>query len=392
VLAICALLVVQLGCSSNDASVLDEQEREWIIEANSALRQGALLQALSLADSLEAAVPQSLDAQFLRGRIAYELGNLDEAEEMFSSVLEQVSSYPGAHINLGNALFAQRRFREALPHFTAENALREDPRAWHAMSGVYFELGNIDSAMVAAKQSTRVDPSYRPAFVSLASYSSQIGAFEEALVFARMAFDLDSTSTDMLLQLARLENQAGDPGQAARLLTRLISIEPWNYSAVFELGRSYQANKREDLSATAFEHADRLRQQMQPVELLERRVEAAPTDFEGRVELADAYRGQGRLTAALPNYLAAVRLRPNNLDLLSNLGTLYAQLGNGEEALARYRQVLSSNPDHVLTLLNVAVYFLEEGDTVRSTAFLDRAARLEPDHPFIRRIRAALGA
>ncbi|MDA0684228.1 MAG: tetratricopeptide repeat protein [Bacteroidetes bacterium] len=386
-----AFLVILAGCGSNEPPALNDQEREWIAEANSALRQGALLRALALADSLEGSVPGSIDAQFLRGRIAYELGNLEEAEEAFLSVMEQTPSYPGAHLNMGNALFAQRRFREALPHFISENELREDPRAWHAISGVYFELGNIDSALVAAKQSARLDSAYRPAMVSLASYSSQIGAFEEALVFSRKAYGLDSTGSDILLQRARLENQAGDPEQAARLLTRLINTEPWNYSAVFELGRSYQVLGREDLSAAAFEHADRLRQQMQPVELLERRVAAAPADFSGRIELAESYRAQGRLTDALRHFLAAVRLRPDNLDLVSNLGTLYAQLGNGTEALARYRQVLSSDPDHVLTLLNVAVYFLEEGDVQKSKAFLDRAAKLEPDHPLLGRIRAALG-
>jgi len=277
-----------------------------------------------------------------------------------------------------------------LGSFQEEAGQRDDPRTWHAVAGVYAELGRLDSAETAIQKSIALDGAYAPAWLSRSRYAEQSGRPEQALDYVTRAFGIDSTDTNTWLVLARLENQVGDPSRAIHRMQELLRVDPWSYTAIFELGRSYQKLDQTKTSAQLFERSNQLREVMQPVELLENTVLSDPSNFANRVRLADANRQIQRYDHAVRQYQAALILRPENLDLASNLGTLYLQMGKKSDAIDLFRSVLNKDPQHLATLLNVALLRIEEGDFRQSRIFFDKASAINPDHPLLVRIQQIL--
>jgi tetratricopeptide (TPR) repeat protein len=361
-----------------------------IEQGNASLQNGSLVNVLTIADSIDVVQPGRVESAFLRGRAFFEMGMLAQAESSFVLVSKRKPDFPGLNHNLGNVYYFKKEYRRALSSFMKEASIAADPRTWHAISGVYSELGNLDSALVAISNSLKLDASYGPALVSSADYKSQKGEFDGALLDMRSALTRMAPSPSLVLKLAKLENSAGDPKTAVSLLKPLMLQEPWNYSVKFELGQALRRVGEEKNAQALFLAADQARRDAQPIELLERIVSSRPADFEQRILLADAYRDQQRFSDALPHYHAAIRLRPNNLDLLANVATIYLQSGNEQEAIARFRSILMTDPNHLNSLLNLAVYFIGKNDREKGNLLLNRAERVSPGHPSLGRIRALL--
>lgn len=359
-------------------------------QASAALQNGSLIEVLALADSLDIVQPNQVESTILRGRVFFDMGMLAQAESSFVSLIDRAPNYPGLRHNLGNVYYFKKEYRRALEEYLVEPSLPTDPRTWHAVSGVYAELGQLDSALVAIGNSLRIDSGYSPALVSSADYKSQRGDYEQALLDMHVAKARGAFSSSFQLKLAKLENLAGDPQKAAQILFELAQREPWNYSAIFELAQAFRRLGEEEKAKSLFLAADAARIDAQPVELLERVVASQPLDFEKRVSLADAFRDQTRFEDAIPHYLAAIRLRPNNVELQANVATVFLQSGNEQEAIARFRSVLTTDPNNVTSLLNLSIYFIGKNELDKAKQLLDRAERVAPQHPSLDKIRARL--
>jgi len=357
-------------------------------QASAALQNGSLIEVLALADSLDIVQSNQVESSILRGRVFFDMGMLAQAESSFVTVLDRAPNYPGLRHNLGNVYYFKKEYRRALEEYLKEPSLPTDPRTWHAISGAYFELGKLDSALVAVANSLRIDSGYGPALVSSSDYKSQRGDYEQALTDLRAAGARGASSSSFRLKLAKLENLAGDSNTAVALLMELVQGEPWNYSVIFELAGAFRRLGEEEKAQSLFLAADAARKDAQPVELLERIVASQPLDFEKRVSLANAYRDQTRFEDAIPHYFAAIRLRPNNLELQANVATVFLQSGNEQEAIARFRSVLLADPNNVTSLLNLSIYFIGKNEKDKAKQLFDRAEQVAPRHPALGKIRA----
>jgi len=76
----------------------------------------------------------------------------------------------------------------------------------------------------------------------------------------------------------------------------------------------------------------------------------------------------GNFEAAVKEYAAVVRLRPEAPDAYVNLGAAYKKTGDLEKALASYDQALELRPDHIAALTNRGWVFVaqERWDKARS--------------------------
>jgi tetratricopeptide (TPR) repeat protein len=365
--------------------------QEWVIRGDDALQRGDFGSVLSVADSIMASGYGQVEGNFLKARALFELGNYTQAESLFVVVLDLAPDYPGTRHNLGNIYYFQKQYRRALDNFLSEAERGNDKRSWHAVAGVYSELGKLDSAEVAISKSISIDNTYAPAWLSRAMYAEQRGDSERALEFASRSFSLDSTESKVWPVLARLENQIGDASRAEAIMLRLAQVDPWSYTALFELGRSYQRMGKPDLATTYFERSNALRDMMRPVEMLEMNVRTLPSDFAQRIRLAEANRQIQRWDQAAIHYEAALTLRPENIDLASNLAALYLQMGQKQQARALLESVLDKDPRHFNALVNLSIMAIEEGDMERALRFLEQAREINPDHPMLARIRGLMG-
>lgn len=82
------------------------------------------------------------------------------------------------------------------------------------------------------------------------------------------------------------------------------------------------------------------------LDFFERRVEANPDDLAARLDLAQRYLDAGDGRRAVDQYLAALRLDPDNPEALSKLGWLLAVSGRPEEGLETVDRAVASDPGY----------------------------------------------
>ncbi|MBN4072177.1 tetratricopeptide repeat protein [Flavobacteriales bacterium AH-315-E23] len=102
-------------------------------------------------------------------------------------------------------------------------------------------------------------------------------------------------------------------------------------------------------------------------------------DYSVYLKLAELYgRGLGDFNSALSNILVANQMKPNDIEVLNNLGIIYSRLGRFDEAFASFNQVLEQNSNHASTLLNIGITYKMMGRGEKAQGFFDRAVSINP--------------
>ncbi|MBO4300166.1 MAG: tetratricopeptide repeat protein, partial [Desulfovibrio sp.] len=92
------------------------------------------------------------------------------------------------------------------------------------------------------------------------------------------------------------------------------------------------------------------------------------------------YFDTGQTRKAVSAYERSLTLAPDNADVLTDLGTMYRELGDYERAITSFRRASTVNPSHENALFNegVVLYFdLHRKDEAQKA--WQRLLRLNPD-------------
>ncbi len=374
------LLVFIAAC---DAPPPDPQAYDFAMRANQALQARAYHEALSMADSALALDQHQADAQFIRGRVYFELGQMAQSQDAYELLLKHTPDYPGAHHNLGNAFLGQQLYHSALAHFRREAAVRAAPNSWHAMGATFEQMALADSARTAYLKAVSIDADYSPGHASLAELYERQGQFANALVHAKRALALqpDRAQNHYLVGLAlfrlhRLE-------EAIPHLNQAVTLQERYYSALYTLGQALQRMGRATEAQEALTEANAMRAADQKIARLGTNAREQPTNFNHQLNYANALRSTGRLDEALNVYLIAQALRPHNLELQNNIATAFMQLGDTSQALTRYRQVLAQDSTFVVTWINLGWHYVNTNRMQQAMQAWTTAEQHGPDHPAI---------
>ncbi len=384
-----SILALVLVCACAEPAE-DPAARQLATRANEALKTRNYHRALVLADSALELDSRQADAQFVRGRTFFELGQMAESQQAYESVLAMQPDYPGAHHNLGNALFGQQKYGAALGHFKLGAVAQRAPEPWHAVAAAFEQLAMPDSARAAYQHILRLDSTYAPAHAGLAELSEQEGQFGYALEHAERALALQTDQGRYLYLAGLMLTRLGRYDEAIGPLERALFVQPWDYSAAYTLGQALQQLGREDEARQLLAQANAARAAQQGIARLESHAHAMPTNFMHQINLADALRDAGRLSRAVDTYLIALALRPRNLDLRNNLATAYMQLGDTARALAEYRYVLSQDSTNTVAWLNLGWHFARSSRMQQAARAWAAAVRHAPDHPAVLALREQL--
>ncbi|MCL5746594.1 MAG: tetratricopeptide repeat protein, partial [Acidobacteria bacterium] len=301
--------------------------------------------------------PEPLD----RGRLAFQAGDLNRAEQLFREFLKQhpqsaeaysnlaavharreqyaeaVKLYERAlqinpklvpvHFNIAVPLGQLRRHREAATHLRAFlKSYPDEPRARQLLGLCLVETGELTAALRELEASFRTNPNDGSIRYALAYAHARAGDVERAAAIFR---DADSNPAQSKLIQGLIEYRQQRYAEAKVSLREAVAAMPSAAPAIAALVR-LELNDRNDGEAIA---------------LLERAVRLNPSDAESTYQLGVLYGRNGRAVEAVSALRRSLTLRANYPDPHYHLGRLAFEQKDYETALAELEQARRILPD-----------------------------------------------
>lgn len=252
-------------------------------------------QAKDLFRELCDAAPTEATWWYYLGSVCGMTGDFPAAEHQLRKAVALDPNYGDAYIDLGNALYHQSKYDEALTEY--RNALRLSPD----QARLHNNLGYV---------------------------LSEMGRYAEAEESYEAAIRIDPNVAEVYYGLATAQWRRGELVKAADSLRQAIRLKPEFAGAHNDLGNVLYA----------------LRQIDEAVEHWRRAVELNPDDVAGRTNLGIGLTERGDLAAASATFEKALQLQPDLATVYANLVPLRNLQGRPEEALECARKTLELDP------------------------------------------------
>ena len=325
----------------------------------------------------------TIDQALYQAVAAHKEGRLQEAEALYSAILQSQPNHSDANHNLGVLAFSSINAAAALPFLKI--ALEANPNVdqyWLSYIDALIHDQQISDALAMLKLAKQ-----------RGMQSPKLGAFEEKLrlLIGSDARKLKPQKKPLKLserrkqQAARKKKkkhgkytvppqrqidsllrhyQSRDFASAEALAASITSDHPDHPIAWKVLGAVFASTGRQSSALAAHQRAATL----------------APDDPESRFNLAVTQQSLGKFQEAESSYNQAVALRPDYADAHCNLGTTLREQGKLAEAAASYEQAIALNPALALAYNNLGVTLRELGRLAESEAIGKQSIAIKPDY------------
>jgi tetratricopeptide (TPR) repeat protein len=108
------------------------------------------------------------------------------------------------------------------------------------------------------------------------------------------------------------------------------------------------------------------------------KIDTPATEFYRRSDVAFALMQKGDYAGAEKAWQDALRVEPDDVAALSNLGSVYSSMGRHEEAAAQFRKALSADAENYKTRSNLGVALARLGQTEEALGHLRKSLELNP--------------
>lgn len=329
--------------------------------------------------------PQQADAQAidstLREAIAlHQAGQLEEAGQLYLSILQTHPNHPEANHNLGVLAVQAEQAEAGLPYLLT--ALEANPA-----HGQYW-LSYIDALIHAEQYDTARE------VLSLAQQQGLQGGEVDSLTaqlqeveqHAEHPMQEQTKKNPELAQDSQQEikTKAGkqkDPGQneintllslfnagrladAANLAQKMTTNYPRNEFAWMVLGVALNQMGRHEDSLISLQKATAL----------------SPNNPDTHINLGITLRAMGRLDEAVASYQQALKIKPGLAEAHYNLANVFKELNRQEEAKKSYLRAIKINPKYAEAHNNLGNIFRDQLLQVEAEASYRRALEIRPDY------------
>lgn len=283
-----------------------------------------------------------------------ESGNLDDAEQLYKTVLAKDSGNAGALANLG-LIYLQRNDLEKGQKIL-ELSLSNNPFQFDALcnrAGALFLLKRHEEAMVCFDQALAIDSSNADLHFNRGKALKCIGRIEDALqstdlVLARNSdylekFEFLTFRAELFHSLNRYQEALNDLDRAILIEPRRADVHMFNNRGIVLrlLGRNEE-------SLVSHEQA----------------IALEPTFAQAHLNCGVVLRNLGRDHEAMACFNRAIAIKPDYSDAYVYRGNMLSELGLYQESLESQRQALEFEPKFPEARFNCSLLLLILGDYI----------------------------
>jgi len=318
-----------------------------------------------------AAAPDS-PAYSAKGDYLKQRGDLDCAILAFEKAVELDSESWEPRFDLALTYLQKRRLDLALPHLKKTAALRpEFLDARLALGSVLADSGDTDGAAQQFTAAIRIDPASTIARFRLAKIRVAQDRYSAAITHLEQAPRITPAKAEYLLLLGLAHSNNGNAEGAIGALNRLVEAHPSHFAGRFNLATAYAHVDRYAEAAKHFTEALRL----DPAHHLARLFAAkAFVNIENHQEALDL---TGRWSEQSPPEL-------DGFEVWSIRGIALQGLGRFGEAEAVLREAAQLRPADAEVQFNLGVVLGRQKKLEQAREHLERAKELDPEAQEVR--------
>ena len=147
--------------------------------------------------------------------------------------------------------------------------------------------------------------------------------------------------------------------------------DPQNYEAQMTAADLYYQIQRYDDAAKFYEAANKLK----------------PADSEPMIKAGNAYFDAEKYEQAEKWYVQALQKEPKNINVRTDLGlTFFLRTPRDiDRAIKEYKTSLAIDPEHEVTLQNLALAYKESGDKENFRSTIDKLKKVNPSNPVVQK-------
>ncbi|MBN1147626.1 MAG: tetratricopeptide repeat protein [Anaerolineales bacterium] len=341
--------------------------------------------------------------------------------------------------------------RKAQEHLERAIALEPGNASYHFELGlIYLRDGQVNSAVHALEQASELDPNAGGTWLALAQAQRDLGLLEQAAASADAAIERSADPAQALLLRGEIALRSNNPRGALSRAQAVLRLNPSQPEALYLLARTLKELERPAEALAALERAMPHLEDVFPAQLervhivrqaqglgagltalqglaaryprrsellallsewleeagdVESAVQAARLALqENQENLADVQRASlhyriglstrqaGHLDQAIHHLSAAVELEPACLEPYLELGQVYQERREHQQALKVYRKAIQAAGSDYRPYYQAGLVLKDSKDYPAAEAMLRRAALLAPDDVGLHRLLAAVVA
>ena len=359
----------------------------------------------------------TLDEALERAVKAHKVGQIQEADRIYTAILQAQPKHPDANHNMGVLAVGVGQIEDALPFFKA--ALEANPsigQYWLSYTDALMKLGRMAEAKAVFDQAkdkgaggekfdqleqklaaqelqdppfgklqTIIDLYTQGQLQQALSESSQmlvifpnsvtllnlVGASNAGLMQFRAAIDsykqalkIKPNYADTYYNLGNALYDKGDLEEAIESYNEAVSIKPDYAEAYNNLGNVLTDKGDFEAGINCFTQALKIK----------------PNYHEAYNNIGNALRVKGNEAEALDSYEQALRIKPDYADVHNNIGIVLNNRSDPDAAIKSYKQALKIKPDYAEVYNNMGIAFRDKGDFDAAINSYKQALSIKSDY------------
>ncbi len=306
----------------------------------------------------------------LLGLLTWRQASIYQDDETFNRHIIALNPQAwNAHLNLGDALYNQERYEEALE--VARVAVEQDPDSFKTHSNlgaVLSELGRFEESENHLHRAIALNPQARDAHLNLGAVLYNQGRYEEALEVARVAVEQDPDSFKAHVNLGAVLSELGRFEESENHLHRAIALNPQDVDFSQKL-----ASKLAEVLMPQGRYAEAIDVLAEAVALDPASSQVAELHF----LMGMAAQDNGQPEAA-EYYMRAFELDPYHTKSIRRLAHLRLEQQRYDESLELFQRLIDIDLSDSVAHGNMGIVLFYLGRSDESLRSFDQALSLDP--------------
>ena len=274
----------------------------------------------------------------------------------------QARDRSGRRESLNRAVHELEQMRQDAP---------EDERAYYALGGAYFELGETEKGIQAFEKFQDLAPNVDAGYVAIARNYERSGNLDKAIEYLQKAIKSQPESSESMMMLASLYSRQNRHKEAIPIYAKILELSNDNPAVRKQFGATL-------VEAGEYDEAQRVLAEL---------AKATPDDKDVQVLLGRTYLGQRQYAQSIEAFRSVLNSDSGQVEAQYYLGVAYEQSGNPAEAAKVFSNLVTKaregseeyKANRMVFQQHLAAAYQDMGENDKAIALYEEMVKSAPD-------------